>query len=254
MQHNDSNQETKMKFAPIRLAAALAAALVFSAAAPAQDAASVRIVHGIPGLDVSPGVDPALPVDILVNDAICLQSGFVFGEIAGPYTLPAGTYDVKVSLANTLEPCSNAAVIAAPVPIEAGENATIIAHLTEDGMPTASKFVNDVTPSAAGTARVIAHHTAAAPAVDINVAFGFPRNTATIPNASNGAQAAAELPVGSINVGFAPAGTRDTLFVRTVRLRGDLTYVAYAVGSLANGTFDLIFVPLGGLQNLTIRN
>lgn len=227
--------------------------LGLSAAAFAQDA-SVRVIHGIPGQDIGPGVDPALPVDILVNDAVCLLSGLTFGEVEGPFTLPEGTYDVKVSLANTLDPCSNAAVVAAPVPIEAGENVTIIAHLTEEGLPTAAKFVNDVTPSAEGTARVIAHHTAAAPAVDINVAFGFPRQNATIPNASNGAQAAAELPVGNLNIGIAPAGMRDVLFVRTARLRSDLTYVAYAVGSLANGTFDLIVVPLGGLQNLTIRN
>ena len=235
--------------------AVLTASMLLFLGAPAfaQDA-SVRVVHGIPGQDIGPTVDPALPVDILVNDAICLLSGFTFGQISGPFSLPEGTYDVKVSLANTLDPCSNAAVIAAPVPIASGENATIIAHLTEAGAPTASKFVNDVTPSADGSARVIAHHTAAAPAVDINVAFGLPRNTATIPNASNGAQASAELPVGSVNVGFAPAGTRTPLFVRTVRLRGDLTYVAYAVGSLTNDTFDLIFVPLGGLQNLTIRN
>lgn len=227
--------------------------LVLSAAGFAQDA-QVRIVHGIPGQDVGPNVDAALPVDIQVNDSICILSGFNFGQVAGPFTLPSGAYDVKVSLANSLEPCSNPAVIAAPVPIEAGENATIIAHLSEAGAPTASKFVNDVTPSADGKARVIAHHTAAAPAVDINVAFGFPSNTATIPNVTNGAQAAAEFPVGSINVGIVPAGTRTVLFVRTVRLRSDLTYVAYAVGSLANGTFDMIFVPLGGLQNLTIRN
>lgn len=228
-------------------------ALGLTAGATAQDA-TVRVIHGIPGQDIGPGVDAALPVDILVNDAICLLSGFTFGEVEGPFTLPEGTYDVKISLANTLDPCSNMAVVAAPVPLEAGENVSIIAHLTEDGMPTAAKFVNDVSPSADGTARVIAHHTAAAPAVDINVAFGFPRQNATIPNASNGAQAAAELPAGNLNVGFSPAGMRDVLFVRTARLRADLTYVAYAVGSLANGTFDLIFVPLGGLQNLTIRN
>ncbi len=232
---------------------AMALTLAFADGVSAQ-LASVRIVHGIPGQDVGPAVDPALPVDVLVNDSICLLSGFTFGQIAGPFSLPDGAYDVKVSLANSLEPCSNSAVIAAPVPIESGENATIIAHLTEAGAPTASKFENDVTPSADGKARVIAHHTAAAPAVDINVAFGFPSSTATIPNASNGAQAAAELPVGNVNIGVAPAGTRTVLFVRTVRLRSDLTYVGYAVGSLANGTFDLIFVPLGGIQNLTIRN
>ena len=237
----------------LKLPAIAMLALLLASTGLAQDA-SVRVVHGIPGLDVSPGVDPALPVDVLVNDAICLLSGFTFGSVAGPFTLPAGTYDVKVSLANTLEPCSNAAVIAAPVPVEAGENATIIAHLSESGSPTASKFVNDVTPSEQGFARVIAHHTAAAPAVDINVASGFPSSTITIPNASNGAQAAAELRAGAINVGVSAAGMREVLFVRTARIRSDLTYVAYAVGSLANGTFDMIFVPIGGLPNLTIRN
>ena len=107
---------------------ALLAAMVLLAgvAAPlsAQNA-SVRIVHGIPGADVSPGLDPALPVDVLVNDAICLLQGLTFGSIAGPYTLPEGTYDVKISVANTLEPCSGAAAIAAPVPVAAGENVSI---------------------------------------------------------------------------------------------------------------------------------
>jgi hypothetical protein len=238
----------------LKLCSAIASfALLFSSPGLAQDA-SVRVVHGIPGPDVGPGVDPALPVDVLVNDAVCLLSGFTFGSVAGPFTLPAGTYDVKVSLANTLDPCSNAAVIAAPVPVAAGENATIIAHLSATGSPTASKFVNDVTPSGSGFARVIAHHTAAAPAVDINVSSGFPSSTATIPNAANGAQAAAEFRAGAINVGISPAGMREVLFVRTARIRSDLTYVAYAVGSLANGTFDVIFVPIGGLSNLTIRN
>ncbi len=232
---------------------ALAALLTLASGAFAQTA-SVRVIHGIPGQDIGPDVDPALPVDIQVNGAICLLSGFTFGSIAGPFTLPDGTYDVEISLANTLEPCSNPAVVAAPVPLEAGENATIVAHLTADGAPTASKFVNDVTASAEGTSRLIAHHTAAAPAVDINVGFGFPRSTATIPNAENGAQASADLPTGTVTVGFSAAGMREVLFVRTARLRGDLTYVAYAVGSLENGTFDLIFVPLGGLPNLTIRN
>ena len=233
--------------------AALTTLLLFVSTAAAQDA-SVRVVHGIPGVDVSPGVDPALPVDVLVNDSICLLSGFTFGNVAGPFTLPAATYDIKVSPANTLEPCGNDAVIAAPVPVEAGENVSIVAHLDASGAPTASKFVNDVTPSAEGAARVIAHHAAAAPEVDINVQFGFPRNTATIPNAANGAQASAEVPTGSVNIGIAPAGTRNTLFVRTIRTRSDLTYVVYAVGSLANGTFELIVEPLGGLSGLAILN
>lgn len=235
----------------LKFAVAALAAVTFVPGAHAQDA-SVRVIHGIPGQDVGPSVDPALPVDVLVNDAICLLSGFTFGQISGPYTLPAGTYDVKISLANTLEPCSNAAVVAAPVPVEAGENATIIAHLDEAGMPTAAKFVNDVTPTGDGNGRLVAHHAAAAPTVDALVSFGFPRQVATVPGLSNGGQAAAELPAGTITVGIAPAGETRPIFIRTLRLQPGLTTVAYAVGSLANGTFTIIVESIGGLQGRAI--
>ena len=90
---------------------AAAAALFALASVPAQaQNASVRVVHGIPGADVSPAIDPATPVDVQVNGAICLLQGFTFGEISGPYTLPAGSYTVAISLANSLEPCSGDAV------------------------------------------------------------------------------------------------------------------------------------------------
>lgn len=219
----------------------------------AAQTASVRVVHGIPGADVSPGLDPALPVDVLVNDTICLLQGFTFGSIAGPYTLPAGTYDIKVSVADTLDPCSGAAAIAALVPVEAGENVSIVAHLNEAGGLTASKFVNDVSPTAEGMSRIIAHHLAAAPAVDVTIRSGFPPMQATVPGATNGAQAAAEVPVGGVTIGIAPAGTGNGIFARIMRVRAGLSYTIYAVGSLANGTFTLIAEPIGGLQGITVR-
>lgn len=235
---------------------ALVAALVGLAGAPsplAGQTASVRVVHGIPGIDVSPGLDPALPVDVLVNDSICLLQGFTFGSIAGPYTLPAGTYDIKISLADTLAPCSGAAAIAAPVSLEAGENASIVAHLNEAGGLTAGKFVNDVSPTAEGMSRIIAHHLAAAPAVDLTIRSGFPPMQATVPGAANGAQAAAEIPAGGVTVGIAPAGSANGIFARIMRVSAGLSYTVYAVGSLANGTFTLIAEPIGGLQGITIR-
>ena len=236
--------------------AALVAALVgvMGLASPlAAQTASVRVVHGIPGADVSPGLDPALPVDVLVNDSICLLEGLTFGSIAGPYTLPAGTYDIKVFVADTLAPCSGSAVIAAPVPVEAGENVSIVAHLNEAGGLTASKFVNDVSPTGEGMSRIIAHHVAAAPAVDVTLRSGFPPMQATVPGAANGAQAAAEVPEGGVTVGIAPAGTGNGIFARILRTSPGLSYTVYAVGSLANGTFTLIAEPIGGLQGITIR-
>lgn len=219
----------------------------------AAQTASVRVVHGIPGADVSPGLDPALPVDVLVNDAICLLQGFTFGSIAGPYTLPAGAYDIKVFVADTLAPCSGSAVIAAPVSLGAGENVSIVAHLNEAGGLTASKFVNDVSPTAEGMSRIIAHHLAAAPAVDVTLRSGFPPMQVTVAGATNGAQAAAEVPEGGATVGIAPAGTGNGIFARILRVSPGLSYTVYAVGSLAKGTFTLIAEPIGGLQGITIR-
>lgn len=236
--------------------AALFSALVVlvGATSPlAAQNASVRIVHGIPGADVSPRLDPALPVDVLVNDSICLLQGFTFGSISGPYTLPAGTYDIKIFVADTLAPCSGSAAIAAPVPLGAGENVSIVAHLNEAGGLTASKFVNDVSPTGEGMSRIIAHHLAAAPAVDVTIRTGFPPMQATVPGATNGAQAAAEVPEGGVTIGIAPAGTGTGIFARILRTSPGLSYTVYAVGSLANGTFTLIAEPIGGLEGITIR-
>lgn len=229
---------------------AFLATVVFALASTAAfgQTGSMRVFHGIPGADVSPDVDPALPVDVLVNDAICLLSGFNFGDVAGPFTLPEGTYNVKISLANTLEPCSGDAVIEGDIPLAAGENATVVAHLTEMGMPTASKFVNDATAPMMGNARLIAHHLAAAPAVDLVIRGGFPPSTLlTVPGVVNGGQAAAEAPDGNITVGVVPAGGTSAIFVRGLRLRAGAVYTAYAVGSLENGTFTIFVLPLAAV-------
>jgi hypothetical protein len=214
-----------------------------AAAAPeAGRKAKVYVIHGIPGQDL--GLDAALPVDILVNDAICLLKGFEFGKIKGPVSLDGGTYNFKISPANADAPCSNAAVITADVPFTAGENATVIAHLTEAGAPTASKFINDVSEGARMRARLTVRHTAAAPAVDLGVAIPVGDLTlgTKIAGLANPEQ------VGPVNifpytyeVTLYPAGSDTAVFGPvSLRLRSRTAYFVYAVGSLANNTFTLI--------------
>jgi hypothetical protein len=220
-------------------------ALTFSFPAAAEDA-STYVIHGIPGEDL--GLDPALPVDILVDDAICLLEGFTFGEIAGPVQLAPGTYNFKISLASEDNPCSNAPVIDADVPFGDGEDATVVAHLSEGGAPTASKFSDDLSPIRGGQARLAAHHAAAAPMVDIAVRRGGPRSPGlVIEDVANGDQAAADVRPGGWKIWFAPAGSMDPVFgpARGKLKTRQLTSV-YAVGSLENGTFTLIVnsVPL----------
>jgi hypothetical protein len=211
--------------------------------------ADVYIIHGINGTDLGLP-DPALPVDVLVDDALCLLEGFQFGEITPPQSLPAGTYNIKISLADPANPCGNPAVIEADVPFAADESATVIAHLDELGAPTATKFVNDVSPTARGKARVAVRHTAAAGAVDLDVR----RPLRAMPNLfiedlTNPNEVQTEIRPGEWDVTVYPADDPNpVLGPATLELAPFTGYFIYAVGTPANGTFDVILHVLSGLR------
>lgn len=229
------------------VAVALASLLtpVASPAVAASGSASVYVIHGIPGRDL--GLRPRLPVDIAVNGA-CALKNFKFRDIAGPLSLPAGTYNIKISLANRHNPCGNPPVINADVPFKAGESATVIAHLSADGAPTASKFVNDLSPAKAGNGPVIARHTAAVPTVDLLVRQNRKSPIiATLRNLSNGQQVRAELPIGrKFLVQFAPTGTTQAVAAARIEACEGEVAIYHAVGSLKNRTFTVIplYIPL----------
>jgi len=219
------------------------AALFLLAMLPGQsmaEKAKVFVIHGIPGEDL--GLDPTLPVDVSVNGACALQA-FKFGEVAGPLRLDAGVYNIKISVANADIPCGNDAVIEANVPIMAGENVTIIAHLTEDSAPTASKFVNDTSPTGNAKSRVILHHCAAAPVVDAMLMRGNPDLTPinnTIGQFKNGDKAAWDTWNGPWTLSFAPFGTGTAVFSKHLVTKNKRVTLAYAVGGIATGTFTVI--------------
>ena len=207
----------------------------------AQGEAAAYVVHGIPGADAGSD-DPALPVDVLVDDALCLLRGFSFGEVAGPVMLAEGTYNIKILASSEETPCEGDLLIQADVPFAAGENASVVAHLTADGMPTASKFVNDVSMTEPGMSRLLAHHVAAAPMVDLAVRRDLPDSPgAVVTRFTNGDQAAAELRPGMWNVFVNEPGSNVILYGPIpVHLRPFTVHLTYAVGSVANGTFQLI--------------
>lgn len=228
----------------VMLAALIALALAsLISTAPAQAAgnAKVYVVHGIPGRDL--GLQPSLPVDVSVNGA-CALTRFKYTDTVGPIELPAGSYDIKIHLSASLStpPCSGPVAVAATVPFASGENATIVAHLTDSGAPTASKFMNDVTPASAGNGRIMARHTAPLPPVDLIVkTFSSPATLAVIPNLANGQQVSAELPVNTrFRIQFALAGTTDPVRVGSVKARPGETVIYHAVGSVRKNTFTLI--------------
>ena len=126
-------------------AAGAAALLPLALAAPASAAeaggAEVRVLHGIPGT----------PVDVYVNGERALDD-FEPGTTTDDLALPAGSYSVAVFAADA-EDDSGEAVIG-PVDLEVPDsgNVSAIAHLSEDGTPTITPFVNDTSAAPDGQA------------------------------------------------------------------------------------------------------
>ena len=120
--------------------AALLAASVWMTGAPAHaaDTSQVSILHGVPGATV----------DVYANGEALLKN-FKPGTLTDPQSLPADTYDLKVVKAG--DGADGDAVIEANnVKVPGGANITVVAHLNEDGDPTLTPFVNDVSKIPAG--------------------------------------------------------------------------------------------------------
>lgn len=232
----------------------LALILGLAGFAAAQNPAKVYVVHGIPGIDL--GLPNALPVDVAINGA-CAITNFQFGQIVGPVDLPADTYSVAIQLYDETGNCGGAVAIG-PVDLtfEAGKIYTVIAHLTDAGAPTASLFTNDLGPTGPGNTRLIVHHTAWAPEVDVTVARDpYAPSYAKTPKLvvgdfANGDQAMADVRPGMWYVSLAPAGTGVTVIGPVpVELEPFTGYLVYAVGSLTNNTFTFIIKPIEGLKD-----
>ncbi len=222
----------------IALTTALLMTLVPAVFAGEMDA-TVYVGHGIFGGDLN--LDDDLPVDIAVVDVGCILTDFRFGEFAGPLTLPPNTYDIEVRISDGA--CGGALAITASVPINMKENVTLLAHLDGNGAPTASKFGNNVGPSADGEGRISAHHAAAAPAVDV---YAKPRGSSDAPfevfgDVVNGDQGVGDIPAGQWFAALRPANdTPVVLGPARVAVQDRALVNVYAVGSLSTGSLTFL--------------
>lgn len=195
---------------------------LFTGAAPASaaDNGTVYVVHGIPGV----------PVDVYVNKAKTLTS-FAPSTVAGPLSLPAGSYDITIFKAG--DPATGTPVISATVTLPAGANASLVAHLDASGKPVLTTFVNDLSAAAAGKGRLIVRHTAAAPAVDV-LAGGTPVFRGLV----NGKAAQADLAASTVSASVVAAGTTSPALIgpANVPVVAGMATVVYAVGAPASGS------------------
>ncbi|RDI34675.1 DUF4397 domain-containing protein [Lentzea flaviverrucosa] len=215
--------------------ASVAAVVVASTAgiaspAFAQQPSQVSVVHGIPGQ----------PVDVYVNGKKTVEN-FQPSTVAGPLELAAGNYDV--ALTKPGEAVTSALLQNKSLAVPAGKNLSVAAHLDAAGKPVLTAFVNDTAMIAAGKARLVVRHLAAAPAVDVR-AGGKPVFSAlTNPN-----EVKADLPAGTVNADVVLAGTSTVAIgPKDVDLKAGTSTIVYAVGSAEGKTLGLAAQTISGL-------
>jgi hypothetical protein len=147
-------RSTPMKISRLFLPVFCLFSALFCVGAGAQTDAYLYLVHAAPGRNVSATTNPALPVDVKVNDN-CVLKGVAFGEVAGPLTLPAGSYSLNVSAADTTTPCSRPAVFTATATLQAGVTSFGVVSVTADHQFTGQFFQPALDPIPVGQSRVV---------------------------------------------------------------------------------------------------
>ncbi len=213
------------------LAAVGAVVLTASPASAAQDS-TVYVVHGIPGQ----------PVDVYVNGEKTVPD-FQPAKIAGPLELPAGAYDIVLTTPGGDPASPLLKVDDAQVP--GGANLSLVAHLSADGQPALTPFVNDTGKVAAGKARLVVRHTAAAPGVDVRAG-----GTPVFEGLTNPKEAKGDVDAGTVKADVVLAGTDDVVLGPTdLELAEGTATVVYAIGSAEDKTLAVASQVLTGLHS-----
>jgi len=206
-------------------AVAILAVLSLPNTASAQTGASVYVVHGVPGL----------VADVWVSGERTLHE-FAFGTVTDALSLPAGDYTVQIFRTGS-DPASDDPALEMTTTVTDGANVSIVAHLDATGTPVLSVFENDVSAVTPGTARAIFRHTAEAPPVDVRAA-----GTPAVVGLTNPEEATVQpVPATTLPLDIVMSGTSDVVFgPADVNFESGSVVIAYAVGSTADGTFDVL--------------
>jgi hypothetical protein len=213
-------------------AVGVAGALVLVATpATAADTATVSVLHAVPDT----------PVDVYANGERLLDN-FEPGTLTDPLQVPAGSYDLAVFPADAADGSGTPLLSANGVAVPAGANATVVAHLKEDGSPALTPFVNDTSAVPAGQARVTVRHTAAAPAVDVRAG-----GTPVVSGLTNPKEQSLTVPAGTVPADVVLAGTSTVAIgPADLSLAEGTSTIVYAWGAADKGGFKLAVQTISG--------
>ncbi|WP_369255973.1 DUF4397 domain-containing protein [Geodermatophilus amargosae] len=203
------------------------------APASAADTATVSVLHAVPDT----------PVDVYANGERLIDD-FRPGTLTDPLSLPAGSYDLALFPADAPDGSGTPLLSADGVAVPAGANATVVAHLSADGQPALTPFVNDTSAVPAGQGRVVVRHTAAAPAVDVRAG-----GQVIVPGLTNPDEAALEVPAGTVSADVVVAGTTTVAIgPADLAVTEGATTIVYAWGSEASG-YELAVQTISGAHS-----
>ena len=213
--------------------ASVGVAVATPLSAHAAGTAMVSILHAVPGT----------PVDVCANGK-ALLTNFQPGTLTDPQSLPAGSYDLKLTAANS--GCGATAVLEAKgVNVPAGANITVVAHLDAGGAPKLTPYVNDVSAVPAGKARLTVRHDAAAPAVDVRAG-----GTPVITNLTNPNEKSLVTAAGTVSADVVLAGTTTVAIgPADVTLKEGTSTIVYAWGSASANNLKLAVQTISGMHS-----
>ncbi|RIX26561.1 DUF4397 domain-containing protein [Amnibacterium setariae] len=184
--------------------------------------ATVGVFHGI----------PKTPVDVYVGSKRVLDD-FQPGTFSPSLSLKQGTYLVRVTAATAKN--AKHPILKAHVSLKSAKSYSLIAHLTEKGRPTLTKYTNDLRAVGAGQARLTVRHVAAAPPVRV-VVNGF----VAVPFLKNPHQAKGVLYAGTYDVKVQLAASPNTTVLSAkLPVAAGTNAIVYAWGSAKDGTLAL---------------
>ena len=210
-------------------AAALAALMALPGATLAQDdmgTAKVRVLHASPD---------APAVDVYVNGEAALTE-VPFGVISDYLEVPGGDYEIAVVAAGA--DLADGAVIGPVTLTFAPDTATTVAATNALASIEAQVLQDAPAPTADGAQVRVVHFSADAPAVDIAPVGGEALISGLAYPTDSGY---ADLPAGAYDLEVRAAGTTEAAFtIPTLTLEAGNSYSAFAIGSLADGTFTVL--------------
>lgn len=223
----------------ISLFVVVACAATSHVAQAADPNGHLYIAHAASGRNISSTDNPEYPVDILIG-SYCLAHGWSFGEILGPFTLPPGSYAVKVSVADSANPCSAATVFTGGVGLGAGTTYLGILTLNSSNQVDGQVASLDLSAIPVGESRVIATNTTGDSLTGTLTAGD---TTKTVETGTIAAGTVYDQPVtaGEYSATIYPAGsTKPATGPVRVNFESRNVYLFVIAGSTANNSIQLI--------------